>query len=331
MKQTSKLILILCLVVSPLTALSQVLLSGSKSTTDSSGSSTSSTATSSGGLGGSSYVPSQSISPTVSKTDAMLTNAQNAKDKQDNGKQMAMIAAGVMGATAAATCPACTKRGTCPICYGALIGAAASLLTAGQMGKASDQSKQQAYDVNPLDMANSSSQNQTKVEDTPAYQNAQKQISSAAKAAGASVSSDLKSLNTADGRNISIPQAMSSGAGASGLTASEQAALATNLKSGQDAIAQKTGADGTKASGDILEEYAGGGSRGGFGKAASDDPAVVAAQAKADARKPSSVEGAFKEYNGEKIGVAMDSMFEMMHRRYKHHAEERQSFIRTQQ
>ena len=295
------------------------LLSGSKTN-----GSSSSTATSSGGLGGTSYVPAQASNPTTTKTEAMLNNAKEAKDKQNSGKTAAMIAAGVMAATAAATCPACTKRGTCPICYAAVIGAAAAALTASQMDKAKNKSNQQAYDVNPVDTKDGSKD--IVLGDTPEYQNVTKGISNAGKSAGMKVSNDMTTVTTPDGRTISVADAVSGGGG--GLSSSEQAALAANLKAAQAQVAAKMGKDGTLTDGDVIEEYSGGG-RGGIATAAADTPAVAAAEEK-KGREPSSVEGAFREYNGEKIGVAMDSMFEMMHRRYKHHAEDRNSFLANQ-
>lgn len=274
-----------------------------------------------GGLGGVSYVPSQAATPVISKTDALLNNAKKAASQQGAGQQMSMIAAGVMTATAAATCPGCGHRGTCGTCKASLIGAAASALTSLAMSQAKNTSDTQAYDVNPLDVANPA--NQPKYEESPEYQKVVKDIRNAAKSGNMVLSKDLTKLTDPDGKATSVAGAVTSPS-TSGLSASEQASLATTLKKAQDAVAAKIGKDGLASSG---SEESVGGSRPAARTSFAEATNVPAA---ASSRKPSSVEGAFKEYNGEKIGVSVDSMFEMMHRRYKHQAEERQMFMKAE-
>lgn len=46
---------------------------------------------------------------------------------------------------------------------------------------------------------------------------------------------------------------------------------------------------------------------------------LAAGAAGAKSRRPSSVAGMSKDFNGDKIGVAQDSLFEMLHRRYRVH------------
>ncbi|PWU19170.1 MAG: hypothetical protein C5B49_06200, partial [Bdellovibrio sp.] len=43
-------------------------------------------------------------------------------------------------------------------------------------------------------------------------------------------------------------------------------------------------------------------------------------------RNPASLEGSFKDHHGDKIGVSVDSVFEMMHRRYRFEASQNKFF-----
>jgi hypothetical protein len=267
------------------------------------------------GIGGSaSYTPSTIVDPMPSKTEGMQNNAQDASSKQGSGKAAALAALAAMLGVMAATCPACGVRGTCPTCIASTIGAAASGLTAGNMSGAQKLSNQQKTDVNPT-LKPEAYVDEFADGDTSVTA---KKINKALEKSGLKVSPDLKSVTTSDGRNLNTASAFTGGAG---MSSSELNALKDVKAKAQDAAAKAAlaGKDAVASDG----ESVGGG---GKGSGSSSETSTVAANGFAVKRDPAAVAGAFKDFNGDRIGVASDSMFSMIKRRYVFEADKK-SFV----
>lgn len=260
-----------------------------------------------GANGTSSYTPSTVINPDASKTEGMQNNALDASSQQKSGNAAALAAMAVMMGIAAATCPNCAMRGTCGICAASTAGAAASGMAAGQMSGAKQKSDQQKMDVNPTLKPET-----TEYFDSEAKAEAAKKMNKAAKG-GATVSPDLETITTADGRSLNTAKAFTSGAG---LNSAELAALKDMKAKAQEAAAKAAlaGKDSTPGGDDGMP---GGG---GVKSASTDSTSTIGGTGFGVKRDPAAVAGAFKDYNGDKIGVASDSMFNMIKRRYSFEA-----------
>lgn len=252
------------------------------------------------------YTPSLTAAPVPTKDIAIENNGQAASKKQGQGGAAAAAALAAMAATMAATCPACEIRGTCPICIASTIGAAASGQTGSNMDNAQSLSNGQVKAVNPTATPG---QNQSFVT-SPAYTAAMKDIKKATQGTGVSISKDFKTITTPDGRTIDAGKAASSGAGLSG---GELSLLKDQFKKAQDAASKASVAAAAAQDGEGtgVEGPTGGGPR-----SSGSDPERNAATGPR-VRQPANIAGASKDLNGDPIGVAVDSVFEMMHRRYR--------------
>jgi hypothetical protein len=260
---------------------------------------------------GGAYTPTVVTAVSTGGTTGIQNNGANASQKQSNGGNAAMIAAALMAATAAATCPACQTRGTCPICIAAMLGAAAAALTAGKMKDAENKSNTQITDVNPTKPGALTPVNQAARNESP--EQTAERINKSTGASGPKLSKDLSKLKLKDGREINVGSAVSAaggGGGSGGLKGGELSALKDALKQAKDA-ALKAAKDGEQ-SGDSNAYVSG---KPGSSSDAPTSTAVASAGFAAN-RDPASVTGAFKDHNGDKIGVASDSMFIMINRRY---------------
>lgn len=261
------------------------------------------------------YTPTVIGNPDVSKTTGMENNGLSASKQQGDGGAAAAAAMAAMAASAAATCPACEMRGTCPICAASLIGAAASGLTGNNMDSAQSLSNQQVKAVNPTATPPAPA-----FASSPLFSAASKDIQKATAGTGYKVSADYKSVTSPDGRTIDTKSAATSGAGLSGL---ELLALKDQLKKGQEAAGKVAG---MPSAGSLSEETAG---AGGGGSASTEIGSASGSGAAAGlkvSRNPANVAGTYKDLNGDRIGVSVDSMFEMMHRRYRANSD-REYFI----
>lgn len=266
-----------------------------------------------GGTAG--YTPSTIVDPMPSRTEGMQNNAQDASKKQKGGNAAALAALAAMLATMAATCPNCPIKGTCGICAAAGIGAAASGLTAGNMSSAKKLSDTQKSNVNPTLKPESEAEY---AESDPS--NTAKKINQAAANSGMKISPDLKTITMPDGDVVKTEGAFTSGAG---LSSSEQAALKDMKAKAADA-AQKAALAGKDATPGADEAM--GVAGGGKGSSSSDTTTVIGGGGFGVKRDPAAVAGAFKDFNGDKIGVASDSMFSMIKRRYNFESE-RNAFV----
>lgn len=268
------------------------------------------------GAGGSaSYTPSTIVDPMPSKTEGMQNNAKDASSKQAGGQAAALAALAAMLGTMAATCPACAIKGTCGICAASTIGAAASGLTAGNMAGAKRLSDTQKSDVNPT----MPSEYVNEFADGSSAADIAKKINKAGAESGIKVSPDLKSVTTADGRALNTASAFTSGAG---MNSGELSALKDVKAKAQDAAAKAALAGKDATPGD--DGISGGSS--GKSTASADTTTTIGGAGLGVKRDPASVAGAFKDFNGDKIGVASDSMFSMIKRRYVFESE-RKAFV----
>lgn len=256
--------------------------------------------------------------PNPSKTEGLENNGQLASQKQGQGGAAAAAALAAMTATMAATCPACAIRGTCPTCIASTIGAAASGLTGSNMDKAQGLSNGQVNAVNPTATPGV----KKGFVNSTAYQAAMKDLEKATNGTGVGISKDFKTITTPDGRTIDAAKALSGGGGLSG---GELSMLKDQMKKAADAAAKVTGApvmpnvnaqdgEGTGAASTASSSGADDSERQGGGVAV------------ARSRAPANIAGATKDLNGDPIGVGVDSLFEMMHRRYRA-SSDRQMFI----
>lgn len=258
-----------------------------------------------GGVGPASYTPTIISAPDASRTTGMQNNGQNASAQQGNGGAAAAAALAAMMATAAAACPACALKGTCGLCAAALAGAAASGLTGSNMDAAQNLSNQQVTDVNP----NANPATKPAFSNSPQYTAAMADSAKVNASGSGSIAKDFKSFTTPDGRSIST--ASLANPASSGLTGPELAALKDLQKQAQTAAAAaaaRVGLDSETGG----ETYSHGGNN---NTSSTTTPGFQVAAAKA--RTPANVAGAYRDLNGDRIGVSVDSMFEMMHRRYR--------------
>jgi hypothetical protein len=206
----------------------------------------------------------------------------------------------------AGSCPVCPiNAAMCPICVGSTIGLSASMETGSKMGQAKDLSDGQTTAVNPTMPTGTPSPTSNSFTSSPAVSSAAAQAAQAAQAAGMSIAPDYSSFTTPDGRTINLNTAGANGLPA-GLTPAEANALKSALKDAQAAGAKAAGAVKTQVA---VNEMSGDGSHRG-------EIAPVKVAKTVHKRVPISVAGAFKDINGDRIGVAADSMFEMISRRY---------------
>lgn len=277
------------------------------------------------GVGGNSYSPTTFQQPTINKTTGIENNGKDGSGQQGNGSNMAMITMIAMAAVAAATCPACGKRGTCPICASSLLGAAAAGMAGQQMDSAQGLSNTQVTDVNPTAPVPGGN-SPTPIENTPEYQGAVKNMKTAAKSIGATVNKDGTQVTMADGEVLDPTKPSEHNNYKP--TAAEQGMINSALAKAKADMEGK-GADGAAsiaAEGEGGED-GGGGSSSGTRTALADEG--LGAGSGATGRRPASVAGMSKDFNGTKIGVAQDSLFEMLHRRYQVH-NNNNSFIQGQ-
>ncbi len=262
------------------------------------------------------YTPTIVGVPTVTTETAIQNNGQSASSKQGAGGAAAAAAMAAMAATAAATCPACETRGTCPVCVASLIGAAASGQTGDNMDNAQGLSNQQVAAVNPTVKPDEAPKG---FAGSPAYTAATKDIEKATAGTGFKVSKDLKTVSTNDGRTLDVGKSATGGS-SGGMSPLELSSFKDQLKKAQE-VAQKAASAAQDGLGTGLEEPSGGGlSR----TTSADSPA--APTVRTGKRAPANMAGAYKDLNGDRIGVSVDSMFEMMHRRYRA-SSDREMFI----
>lgn len=260
-----------------------------------------------------SYTPTVVSPPKATAEQGMQNNGLDAAKRQSDGGDAAAAALAAMAAVMAATCPACGQRGTCPICVAAAAGAAASGQTGSEMDRAQSLSNRQVKDVNPI----GPKPKENSFANSPLYSSAKKDIEKATAGSSVKIADDFKSFTTPDGRTISTASLANGGAG-SGLTPTELSSFKDMLKQAQTAAAKALKGNSEQRGAAETEDYPSGGSS--F-KAKVSPPQVPRIPVARAGRDPASVRGAFKDLNGDRIGVAMDSMFEMMHRRYKANSE----------
>lgn len=267
------------------------------------------------GLGGSSYSPTTFNQPTPTRTSGIENNGKDGSEKQGNGSQMAMITMIAMAAVAAATCPACTKKGTCGICAASIMGGLAAGLAGSKMDKAQGLSNSQVTDVNPTAPV-TGGETPTATENKPEYLAAMKSLKTSAKNIGANVSKDGTKMTTAAGEVLDVtkPNSASNYSPTPSESAMVNAALA---KAKEDMGKGADGAASVAAEGDGTEGGGGGVSDG--PRTALADEGIGAGSGTASGRRPASVAGMSRDFNGDRIGVAQDSLFEMLHRRYQMH------------
>lgn len=268
------------------------------------------------GLGGSSYAPTTVNQPTINRTTGIEQNGRNGSQQQGNGSDMSMITMIAMAAVAAATCPACGKRGTCPICMASMLGAAAAGMAGKKMDNAQGISDTQVTDVTPTAPIPGGT-TPTPIENTPQYQGAVKNMKTAAKSIGATVNKDGTVITTADGEELT-PTKDNKYANYRP-TAAEQGQINAALAKAREDMASKPGGDGGASVVAEGEGEGGGGSGSSGTRTALADEGMTAGSGRLAGRRPSSVAGMSKDFNGDRIGVAQDSLFEMMHRRYQFH------------
>lgn len=157
----------------------------------------------------------------------------------------------------------------------------------------------------------------------PAWQNAQKSIGQL-KAAGWNVNpSNGTATNTKTGQTISASDLSSPASmAAAGYSASDIKGF-QNIMDQANAAGKKLAASrGADASGSLFDGVAGGGKSGstvGSSLLNGSELKAVARQNLGVNRDPAQVAGMSKSYNGEQIGVAQDSLFNMIDRRYQLH------------
>jgi len=183
-----------------------------------------------------------------------------------------------------------------------------------QMSQAKMTSNTQVKDVNPVTPIPGAEA--PPIEESKAYQTALKDLKTATKSIGATASKDGTKITLSDG---SVIDAASGPPGGSySPTASEQAMINSALSKAKADMAAMAGQDGAGSIAEINED--GGGAGGSGGTSTSATAMAEGAQAGSGAaRKPSSVVGMSRDFNGDRIGVAQDSLFGMLHRRYQLH------------
>jgi hypothetical protein len=158
----------------------------------------------------------------------------------------------------------------------------------------------------------------------PAWQNVQQSLDQL-KSSGWNIDPKTgTATNTATGQTItpsdlSSPAAMS----AAGFSASDIKGIQSVLDQAQAAGKKYAAAHGADASGSVFDGTIGGGKSGSTsGVGAMAGAALRAANRQAGMginRDPAQVAGMSKSYNGDQIGVAQDSLFNMIDRRYQLH------------
>lgn len=157
----------------------------------------------------------------------------------------------------------------------------------------------------------------------PAWQNAQKSIDQL-KAAGWNVNpSNGTATNTKTGQTISASDLSSPASmAAAGYSASDIKAFEGIMDQANAAGKKLAASRGADASGSLFDGVAGGGKSGstvGSSLLNGSELKAVARQNLGVNRDPAQVAGMSKSYNGEQIGVAQDSLFNMIDRRYQLH------------
>lgn len=255
--------------------------------------------------------------------------AAQAIQNSSNGKNMALAAAGVTGAGALATCP---NPASATMCKLFVAGLAASMASTLFMGNASSQS-QGTYDAvtGTTDVQNPNgirtedetpSLKPSNLSDNPDWIVATK-AKTTLESQGWKLDPKGKSATTPSGTVIPA-SALNSASGMASVGASPSDIL--SFQSAMKKIEEKAGKlSKSGAYGSMFDDAAGGGGGGGGSKSASATipylPPIPSGPKLGINRDPAQVAGMKKDYNGSPIGVAGDSLFDMVDRRYKLHQE----------
>jgi hypothetical protein len=253
--------------------------------------------------------------------------AAQAIKNSNSGMNMAMAAAGITGAGVAATCWNPSTAAQCKLFAAGLAASMASTLFM------KDASNQSLGTYKAVDAANDvQNPNGIRTEDeTPALKpsnlsdnpdwitatNAKTKLENS----GWKIDSKGKSVTTPDGTVVPASALNSaSGMAAAGASASDILAFQNAMKKVEEKAAKlnKSAVDGS------MFDDAGGGGGGGSKSASAATPylpPIPSGPKLGINRDPAQVAGMKKDYNGSPIGVAGDSLFDMVDRRYKLHQE----------
>lgn len=242
-------------------------------------------------------------------------NIKTQGEKASSGQNMGMIAgiagAAFSGAMAAVTC---SRTPPSPSCPAWIMGAIASALIAGMMGKAKGVSDTTVTDVTDPN-------NPTPVTPTPPPQLVETEtaVNQAASQIGAIPDMKAGTLKFADGRTLKAEDlnnkaALAAAGFSSGEIAGFQDAMEKAMKEGEKAAAAGMDATKTGNSDDSVTSGGGGFKLGG-------DSAEASGKKGALNRDPAQVAGLSRDYNGNPIGVASENIFTLINRRYDYSAQ----------
>jgi hypothetical protein len=256
-----------------------------------------------------SFIPSYNVE--VEATKGHRDDGKNAAAKQKSAMMAALASAAITAAIAAATCPNPKMQA---MCTAATLGTMAGLAIAGAMNGAKNKSDAQVANVT----AGAKAVDAAPISANKSYQATARSLGESSKRAGNTVDLDKSTVKLADGRkiavdNLSSPSAMA----AAGLKPGEIKALGDLLKDANSkAKVEAKMAD--SSDGQAGDEAYSGGSRTVY----SDSPSGSGGGEIAG-RKPADISGATRNFHGTKIGVAAESIFVMMNRRYHHEANQK--------
>lgn len=249
--------------------------------------------------------------PELNASTGLREDAKKAADSQKGAMNAALASAAITAAIAAATCPNPKMQ---PTCTAATLGTMAGLAIAAMMNNAKNKSNQQHANVS----AGATATDTAPITSNKSYQATKRSISETTKRNGGSVDLDKNTVKLADGRKVSLDDLSSPGAmAAAGLKPGEIKALGDLLKEANEKAAGQVAkaADGEASD----EAFGGGGSRTVF----TDGGSSGGGSSFGEGRKPADITGATRNFNGAKIGVAAESIFVMMNRRYQHEASQK--------
>ena len=252
--------------------------------------------------------------PTVA--NGALNQGTNTGAKEGGGINLGVIAAGIAGGFAVAYAPKCFSEHDCSKFLMAVAGIGISMAIASQMSKAKSASGLTVGAVSLKGLNDPYLHNPDKrVQDTPGYADvvgATNQL----KKMGYNVNLKNGNITTPKGKtytpsDFSSPAAMA----AAGISPADQATFASMMgditKKAQEKLGVDKAEDSSSGADMTVTQRAGG-----LGEA-SDLAALGSGAEKFNVnRDPSQVAGLSKNLNGDPIGVAADSIFGMMNRRY---------------
>lgn len=255
-------------------------------------------------------------------TESVKDSADNAESSNSQGQLMSMLTGAKLLGESAQHFSACPPHNPGQCALGALKAAMGllSMMQGGKHGGSKAGANFTSGITNGTDGFTPGNTDPYEAQNSAAYNDAKNALAKLEKGvAGTKYDPKTGKLSTADGKTYDLsklgtPEGMAAAGFSPGAISGAMEYGGAVSKSMQDKV-EKMKLGALSAAGGV-DEGGGSGGRGG-GSGSSSESYAGGGGGAGGAREPTSMAGMQKNYNGEPIGVAADSIFNMMNRRYK--------------